>query len=75
MITIVLQMKKKKRLVTKYDCSNFIIKSHKYDEWYKNDEEKSKFQPEEIIAERVNLRRQKLDHEDLYDMPPLEDDE
>ena len=41
----------------------------------KKDEEKSKSQSEETIAERVKLRRQKTDDEDLSDMPPLESDE
>ena len=38
-------------------------------------EEKSKSELEESIAESVKLRRQKTDGEDLSDMPPLEGDE
>ena len=34
--------------------------------------EKSKSQPVETVAERVKLRRQKVDDEDLYDMSQLE---
>ena len=44
----------------------------KCDEWYKKDEEKSKSQTEENIAKRVKLRRQKLNDEDLFDMPLIE---
>ena len=33
----------------------------------KDNEEKSKSQPEETIAERVKLRRQKVDNKDLFD--------
>ena len=40
----------------------------------KKDEEKTKSQPEETIAERVKLRRRKADHEDLSDMSLLEGD-
>ena len=35
-------------------------------------EKKSKSQPVETVAERVKLRRQKVDDEDLYDMSQLE---
>ena len=41
----------------------------------KKDEEQINSQPEETIAKRVKLRRQKADAEDLSDMPPLEGDE
>ena len=33
--------------------SNLFLKGYKYNEWYKNDEEKSKSQLEENIAEGV----------------------
>ena len=56
----------------KYDPSHLFLKGYKYDKWCKRDEEKSKSQLEETIAERVKLRRQKADNEDLSDMPPLE---
>ena len=59
----------------KYDSSNLFLKGYKYDVLYKKDEEKSKSQREETIAERVKLRLQKLDNEDLSDMPPLEGDD
>ena len=39
------------------------------------DEQKSKWQPGETIAERLKIRRQKADNEDLSDMQPLEMDE
>ena len=42
---------------------------------YRKDEEKSKSQREETIAERIKLRRRKADDVDLSDMPPLEGDE
>ena len=38
----------------------------------KKDEEKSKSKPEETIAERVKLRRQKADNDDLSDLSLLE---
>ena len=41
---------------------------------YKKYEEKYESQPKETIAERVKLRRQKANDEDLSDMPPLEGD-
>ena len=65
----------KEKVDKKYDPSNLFIKDYKYDKWYKNDEEKSKSQPEETIADKVKLRRQKAYDEDLSDMPPLEGDE
>ena len=40
----------------------------------KKNKEKSKSRPEEIIVERVKLRRQKADNEDLSDMLTLEQD-
>ena len=68
-------MRKKEEMDKKYDHNNLFLKNYKYNEWYKKDEEKSELQPEEAIAERVKLRRQKADDEDLSDMPPLEGDE
>ena len=53
-----------------YDPRNLFLKGYKYDGWYKKDEGKSKSQPEENIAEKVKLKRQKADDEDLSDMPP-----
>ena len=55
----------------KYDPNNLFIKDIKYDKWYKIYEERIKSQPVETIAERVKLRRQKEDGEDLSNMPPL----
>ena len=66
---------KKEMMDKKYDPSNLFLKGYKYDEWNKTNEEKSKLQPEETIAERLKLRRQKAGDEDLSDMPPLEGDE
>ena len=74
MITIILQIKKEE-IDKKYDPSNLYLKGYKYDEWYKKDEGKSKSKPEETIAKREKLRRQKADDEDLLDMSPLEGDE
>ena len=48
----------------KHDVSN-LFPNNKYDKWYKKDGEKSEWHPEESIAERVKLRRQKADDEDL----------
>ena len=58
-----------------YDPSNLFIKNYKYDDWYKKNEEKSKSQPEEIIAERIKLGKQVASDEDLFGVPPLEGDE
>ena len=44
--------KEKEEIDKKYDPSNLFRNVYKYDEWYKKDEEKSKSQPEETIAER-----------------------
>ena len=41
-----------------YPC-NLFLKGYKYDEWYRKDQEKSKSQLEETIAERVKLRRRR----------------
>ena len=76
MITIILHMKKEtKEQMNKicYPC-NLFLKGFKYDRRYRKDQEKSKSQLEETIAERVKLRRRrrKADDEDLCDMPPLE---
>ena len=57
------------------DTSNLLLKSFKYDKWYEIYKEESKPQPEKTIPERVKLRRQKADDEDLPPMPPLEGDE
>ena len=47
----------KEEIDKKYDPSNLFLKFYIYDEWYEKDEEKSKSQPEETIAERVKIRR------------------
>ena len=44
----------KDKINKKYNPSNFFVKGHKYDEWYKKDEEKNNSQTEETIAEIVN---------------------
>ena len=66
--------KGKEKIDEKYDPSNFFIKGYKQDKWYKNYEENSNSQPEKTAAERVKLRRQKADNEDLSDMSLLGDE-
>ena len=51
-----------------------IIDSFKFRK-IKTEEDKVKFEPKESIAERVKLRKQKIDDKDLSDMPPLESNE
>ena len=60
----------------KYDPKNLFIKGQTFIELKKEDEEKSKSQPEETIAERVKLKRQKEDDKDLLDtsLPSTDDD-
>ena len=48
------------------------MKSNRFTKLRKEGEEKSKSQPEETIAERVKLRRQKADRKDLTGMLSLE---
>ena len=68
-------------MVEKYNPNNKLLnKTQRFIESKKEDEEKSKSQPEESIAERVKLRRQKADNDsdefiNILDMPSLEDDE
>ena len=57
-----------------YNPSNLFNKGPKYNEWYKKDKEKSRSQPQETIAERIKLRKEKADDEDLSQMLPLEGD-
>ena len=64
----------KEKIDEKYDPSNIFIKGYKQDKWYKNYEENSNSQPEKTAAERVKLRKQKADDEDLSDMPLLGDE-
>ena len=49
-----------------------LIKDYKCDEWYKKVKEKVN---QETDAERVKLKTQKVDDEDLVDMQPLEGNE
>ena len=51
-----------------------VIYFLKFKKWWmlQKTEKKSKSQPVETVAERVKLRRQKVDDEDLYDMSQLE---
>ena len=63
---------KKKRLIKYLILVIYFLKV--YDKWYEIYKEESKSQLKETIAERVKLRRQKADGEDLSDMPPLEGD-
>ena len=65
----------KEDMAKKYDPSNLLIKGYRFIDLKEGDKEKSKSQPEETIAERVKLERQKADHKDLSDLPPLECDE
>ena len=72
--------KEKGKMGETYNLNNLLIKGFRFIEWKKEDEEKSKSQPEDAIAERVKLRRQKADDNsdefvDIPDMPPLEVDE
>ena len=68
-------------MIEKYNPNNNLLnKTQRFIESKKDDEEKSKSQPEESIAERVKLRRQKADNDsdefiNILDMPSLEDDE
>ena len=74
MIIIILQMKKKK-MGEKYNPNNLFIKGYRYIESKKEDEEKSKLQPEVTTAGRLKLRRQNADNKDLSDKSSLEGDE
>ena len=51
----------KEKMGKKYNPSNLLIKGYRFIESKKEDKEKSKSQPQETIAERVKLRRQKTD--------------
>ena len=73
MITIILQIKKEE-MDKNMTLVNLFLIGYKYDILYKKYEEKYESQPKETIAERVKLRRQKANDEDLSDMPPLEGD-
>ena len=57
---------KKKIWIRKYDPSKLFIKIYRFIESKKEDEERKKSQPEEIIAKRLELRRQAYDKE-LFD--------
>ena len=57
----------------KCNRSNILFKGYHYDKWCKKlDEERSKSQLEETIAERLKLRRQKSDNKYSSDTPLLE---
>ena len=62
----------KEKMGEKHNSKNLHLKGQRYIESKK--EKKSKSQPEETIAKRVKLRRQK-DHKDLFDtsLPPTDD--
>ena len=64
----------KEKMGEKYNLKNLLLMGQRFAESKK--EEKSKSQPEETIAERVKLRRQKADDKDLFDMsiPSTDDD-
>ena len=57
----------KKKMGEKYNPNNLLIKGQRSIKSKKEDEDKSKSKPEETIAERVKLRRQKVDNKDLFD--------
>ena len=63
----------------KYNPNNLLLKGQRFIGSKKEDEEKSKSQPEETIAERVTLIQKAYDESDEFfdipDMPPLEGDE
>ena len=52
-----------------------LIKGYRLIDSKKNNNNESKSKPEETIMERVKLRRQKEESEDLTEMLPLEGDE
>ena len=64
----------KEKMGEKYNLKNLLLMGQRFVESKK--EEKSKSQPEETIAERVKLRRQKADDKDLFDvsLPSTDDD-
>ena len=57
----------KEKVGKRYNPNNLLIKGQKFIERKVEGRGKSKSQPEEIIAERVKLRRQKEDFKDLFD--------
>ena len=76
MITNILKIKKKEQMDKNMILVIYFLKVLNIISWRKKkDEEQINSQPEETIAKRVKLRRQKADAEDLSDMPPLESDE
>ena len=56
----------KEKMSEKYNPNNLLIKGYTFIESKKEDEEKSKSQPEETIAKTVKLRRQKSYDKDLF---------
>ena len=76
MITNILKIKKKEQMDKNMILVIYFLKVLNIISLKKKkDEEQINSQPEETIAKRVKLRRQKADAEDLSDMPPLESDE
>ena len=63
----------KEKMGEKYNLKNLLLMGQRFVESKK--EEKSKSQPEETIAERVKLRRQKADDKDLFDVSLLSTDD
>ena len=69
------QIKKKKRWAKNMILKIYLLKvTQSFIESKKEDEKKSKLQLEKTIAERVKLRRQKANDEDLSHTPSLEGD-
>ena len=68
--------KEKERMDKKYDPKNLLINGERFIESKREDEEKSKSQPEETIAERAKFRREKADDKELLDTssPSTDDD-
>ena len=56
--------KETEKMGEKYNPNNLLIEGFKFVYPKKSDEEKSKSQPEETIAEGVKLKRQRLDDKD-----------
>ena len=63
----------KEKMGEKYNPKNILLKGQRFIESKK--EEKSKSQPEESIAERVKLRRQKAYDKDLFDTSSFSTDD
>ena len=66
----------KEKIGEKYNPNNILTKAYMFIESKKEDEGKSKSQPEETVAGRLTLKIQKADNDsdkfiNIPDMPPL----